>query len=339
MERYVNRELPLIYRTEWTDELKEALAVGPGVGQSVTIWNRWLHSWIKAWASRLLMPAAFWPRETSYLEARRNRLAEEWNGQKWGIITPDGVQLDAMFFPAPSEPERRATLIYYGANAESYETNPFVIPMALQELGCNLVTFNYRQVGESEGSVDGPSMLIDGYCVVQAVERHLMPHQENRSLILHGRSIGGAIATHTAAIYEGGKRVTAVCNERSFASLDLLINHLARHQAASRFSLWALRRSGWHFDPHSLWDRICGDKLVIYHKADTIVPYPASLHHNLTPSHLSSTTSIELHQGFGIEPHNTPFYTHQSDLYDRAAFLLYREALAPHIQRGADAPR
>jgi pimeloyl-ACP methyl ester carboxylesterase len=323
----VSSELPLIYRTDWTDELKEALAPQP----RAKFWNRWLYAWVRAWASRLLMPAAFWPKEKSYLEARRNRLVQDWNGQKWGIVTPDGVQLDAMFFPARSEPKERATLVYFGGNAESYETNSFVIPMALEELGCNLVTFNYRGVGESEGAISGPSVLIDGYSVLQAIDRYLMPHQNNKALILHGRSIGGAIATRTAAIYQGGQRVSALCNERSFASLELLVSHLVRHQTASHLSLWFLRRSGWHFDSLDLWPRINAAKLIIFHRQDTIVPYPASLHYNLTPPQLSQVTSIELHHTHNIEPHNTPFYTPQGDLYDQHAFARYREALAPYI--------
>jgi hypothetical protein len=321
----------LIFRTHWTDELRRLLQLEAGrSGDGLRDrWEQWMERGLNSWTSRLLVPAAYWPKERHHLERRRNQLRDQWNGQKWAIVTADGVQLDTMFFPAPSQPKKRATVIYFGGNAESYETNPFVIPMVLEELGCNLVTFNYRQVGESDGQIDGPGMLIDGYCMLQAVDQLLLPDQENRSLILHGRSIGGAVATSVAATYQGGKRVAALCSERSFSSLDLVMDHIAAGTVGSRITRWMIRRSRWHFEPRTLWEQIQGHKIVIFHRRDTIIPYPASLHHSLSHEERSQITAIELHQTFGIEPHNTPFYAPQSELYDKTAFALYQAALSP----------
>lgn len=319
-----------VFKTHWTDELRELVAATGQAGLT-SRWNRWIQRNLNAWMSRLLMPAAFWPTERHSLELRRNQLVEQWQGQKWTIITPDQVQLDAMFFPAPVDSKARATLVYFGGNAESYETNPFVIPMVLQELGCNLVTFNYRQVGESDGAIDGPGMLIDGYSVLQAIEQYLLPLHTNQSLLLHGRSIGGAIATCVAATFQNGQRVTALCSERSFSSLDLVVSRLAPGHMASRFTSWMLRRSLWHFDPGSLWSRIGGQKIVVFHRLDTTVPHHASLYQSLSPQQLEQITAIELQHSFGVEPHNTPFYAPHAHMYDQAAFRAYCTTLAPHL--------
>src|SRR5689334_9884728 len=101
--------MDLIFRSEWTDELAGILRrdIDRQPANLRQRWDRWLHQTLNGWTSRLMVPAAFWPKEQTYLERRRTELMERWNGEKWGIITPDGVQLDTMFFPAPSEPKKR----------------------------------------------------------------------------------------------------------------------------------------------------------------------------------------------------------------------------------------
>ena len=89
-----------------------------------------------------------------------------------------------------------------------------------QSIGCTVIGFNYRGIDYSKGVVSTQENMIND-ALAQA-QRLLRLGAKPENIGFEGMSLGGAVATLTAArLHEGGIRVI-LYNERSFRSLTSL---------------------------------------------------------------------------------------------------------------------
>lgn len=141
-----------------------------------------------------------------------------------------------------------------------------------QSIGCTVIGFNYRGIDYSKGMVWTQENMIND-ALAQA-QRLLDLGAKPENIGYEGMSIGGAVATLTAArLHERGIRVK-LYNERSFRSLPRLISGYLMPDSKSnlwnpinwlRYAfagfvfivlapiLWLI---GWHMDAASAWDKI-----------------------------------------------------------------------------------
>lgn len=87
------------------------------------------------------------------------------------------------------------------------------------------VTWSYRGYGLSTGSASETGIKIDAQCVLRYLRDH--PQLKSTSLVLYGRSLGGAIAIYTATLPQAAGFVRGVVLENTFLSITKLIPHVA----------------------------------------------------------------------------------------------------------------
>jgi len=232
------------------------------------------------------------------LRERKQRLLDEFGGEALSITTCDDVTIDAAYFPGAGNAQTGdPTMIFFPANMQLFE-NPSskqYLRMYQQMAGFNVLLFNYRGVSASTGVLTQAGTVLDGEAMLQYATQHLGVPEEQ--VILHGRSIGGGVSLAVAANHPE----VCVCNERSFASLYLVILVIFRgimgtdHYMPSPTDTWKqvakqhckvclvysvaglARCIGWDYDSAQNWSRVLGHKWAFYHPQDSIIPLEASL--------------------------------------------------------------
>lgn len=107
----------------------------------------------------------------------------------------DGVRLHGWFFPATkgSSREHQVILLLHGnAGNIGHRLNLY---QALLELGVNVLTFDYRGYGRSDGAPGEEGTYLDGQAAVRWLrDRGYTPEQ----IVLLGKSLGGGVASEVA---------------------------------------------------------------------------------------------------------------------------------------------
>lgn len=124
--------------------------------------------------------------------------------------TRDGLTLAGWFMPAEGEP--RGTVVHFHGNAGNI-TGHLPLIWWLPGQGYNLLMFDYRGYGESEGRVTRAGTITDGHAAVDyALAR---PEARGRPLFVYGQSLGGAVGIVVAAERQ---EVAAIVAESTFSS-------------------------------------------------------------------------------------------------------------------------
>jgi fermentation-respiration switch protein FrsA (DUF1100 family) len=124
--------------------------------------------------------------------------------------TSDGLKLSAWFLPA-AQPAM-GTVIHYHGNAANI-SNHILASYWLVWEGYNLLVFDYRGYGESQGSVTRAGTIRDGHAALDYVLSRSDVDPER--IFAFGQSLGGAVATVVAAERE---EIRAVVLDSTFSS-------------------------------------------------------------------------------------------------------------------------
>lgn len=213
----------------------------------------------------------------------------------------DGVKLHGWYVP---HEEAEASFLFFHGNAGnlSHRTENVFF---LHHLKLNVFIFDYRGYGKSEGDPDEKGIRLDA----QAAYDTLMaqPGVSARSLILFGRSLGGAFAAYIAS----QNPVAGLILESSFTN--------AKDMADRMFPILPV---GWflssELDALSSVAHLSVPKLFLHGTADSIIPY---------------TLGRELYQG-AAEPkefyniagagHNDTIRVGGSDYFDKIKEFITR---------------
>ncbi len=145
--------------------------------------------------------------------------AEPW--EEYFLDTPDGHRLNALFFPTPQLP-RRGVVLYFHGNRDNLQRWG-VMHRDFTDLGYDFFAPDYRGYGKSSGDHDEAHYLADAELAYQWLRGQYAPAE----IILYGRSLGSAMASHLAA------RVPArmLILETPFDNIrGLLASHVRRHE-------------------------------------------------------------------------------------------------------------
>jgi fermentation-respiration switch protein FrsA (DUF1100 family) len=172
------------------------------------------------------------------------------------LQTSDNITLHGWYIPA-SNP--RATLLFCHGNAGNISHRIESIAI-FHQLGLNVLIFDYRGYGQSEGKPSERGTYRDAEAAWDYLteQQNIPPHQ----IILFGRSLGGAIASHLAS----RKQPLGLIVESAFTSVPDMAAHyypylpvrwISRFRYNTRKHLGALQRP----------------LLVIHSPEDEIIPY------------------------------------------------------------------
>jgi fermentation-respiration switch protein FrsA (DUF1100 family) len=199
------------------------------------------------------------------------------------IATEDGVRLHGWYVPAPSA---RGTVVHFHGNAGNISHRLEHIAL-FRRLGLNALLIDYRGYGLSEGRPSEEGTYRDAMAAWRYLTetRGLAPS----AIVVHGESLGGAVATWLAAHVEPA----ALIVESSFTSAAdlgaevywwLPVRWLARHSYRSLEQL----------------AKVQAPVLIVHSRDDEIVPF----HHGqrLYAAAVGAKQFIETRAGHNIGP-------------------------------------
>jgi hypothetical protein len=108
------------------------------------------------------------------------------------VVATDGTRLRGWIVKGTAAPA--PTVIYFGGNAEEVS---WTISDARWPRDWTIVGVNYRGYGTSEGKPGEPALTADALAIYDAVAKR--DDIDLRRIVVFGRSLGTAIATHLAA--------------------------------------------------------------------------------------------------------------------------------------------
>lgn len=192
----------------------------------------------------------------------------------------DGKRIDALevWHPKAHARQKNKWIVYFPGNSEQYEDLFAFIDRYQAALPVNILVFNYRGAGDSEGPVTPWGVDLDAVAVLDYATRGLACHP--RDLLVIGRSLGGGISAKALGHFpEAG-----FCVERSFSSLHDTVRSTVGMGVIGHVAAWLLTFCGWNLDSVKNWARIDhGRKWMVYHKTDETIPYETSqLHYALS---------------------------------------------------------
>eukprot|EP00053_Salpingoeca_punica_P011050 m.99009 g.99009 ORF g.99009 m.99009 type:complete len:599 (+) comp15572_c0_seq1:237-2033(+) len=230
-----------------------------------------------------------------------------------------GFAIDAAYLVHPAQaelvPAQQRWVLWFLGNGELYE---FLIP-ELQTFaavsGLNVMAFNFRGVGHSEGQPSTASDLVnDGRVVLEYLCTELGARPNH--VLFFGHSLGGAVA---ALLRCDSSPDGPIVNERSFSTLgaaaQAVLAIVVKSFTGTKLRLPVSLVQGLlnsvfkgRLDVVSAWQRIAGPKLVVYHDLDELIVYrDASLHAALQKHGLLANTRSILLSNLGkADYHNCP---------------------------------
>jgi len=130
------------------------------------------------------------------------------------LTTADGVRLHGWWVPAPAVGNTGATrtLLHFHGNAGNIGHRLDLLQL-FASLGVNVLMLDYRGYGRSEGAPSEAGLYLDA----EAAWNHLTQARglAPASIVIHGQSMGGAVAAHLAARKPAG----ALVLESTFTSV------------------------------------------------------------------------------------------------------------------------
>ena len=172
------------------------------------------------------------------------------------LTAGDGTRLHAWFIPAA---DARGTLLFNHGNAGNIAHRLDSISL-FHSLGLNILIFDYRGFGESEGKPSEKGTYLDAQAAWDyLLEERRIPPEE---IIIFGRSLGAAIAAELASQQPSA----GVILESAFTSVP--------DMAASIYPWLPVRLlSRYRYNNLDKVERITSPLLVVHSREDDIIPY------------------------------------------------------------------
>jgi fermentation-respiration switch protein FrsA (DUF1100 family) len=218
---------------------------------------RWLAA-PSAWVERQF----FYPDRTVYTTPSQFGLEAE----DVAIPGPVGSRLHGWWLPAPGP--AHGTVLHLHGNAANL-SNYLPLVAWLPQAGFNLLTFDYRGFGASDGSPSLDGVVQDGLAALAWLRRR--PGVDARQIVLLGQSLGGATAVRAvAADADGIKLLVLDCPFSSYRGI-------ARDTVKASWLRWVAPAAlpllpGSDQDPLTLVRRLKVPLFVLHSGDDAVVP-------------------------------------------------------------------
>lgn len=160
----------------------------------------------------------------------------------------------------PAKQSDAKTVLFCHGNAGNISNRLDTVSFYYHEMNCNLMIFDYSGYGKSGGEVGEKNSYKNVRDVYDYMINELKVKPED--LIVHGRSLGGAVAADLAVDNKCGGLIL----ESTFSSIDDMVS-----------SVLPLLPIGWaitiEYDTIGKIDRIKVPMLIIHSKGDEIIPF------------------------------------------------------------------
>lgn len=173
------------------------------------------------------------------------------------VTTRDGVRIHGWFVPASSTSRRVVLFCHGNAGNISHRLDSLKI---FHDLGLSVLIFDYRGFGLSQGRPSEAGTYLDAEAAWEhlVATRGFLPEE----IIVFGRSLGGAVASHVAA----EKTVAALILESTFTSLPDL--------GASFYPYLPVRLIAKHrYDNLAHLQKVRCPVLVVHSPEDEMIPF------------------------------------------------------------------
>lgn len=174
--------------------------------------------------------------------------------QVW--IESGADRLQSWWLPGASSADGPVIVFFHG-NAGTIADRLENARLMIERLGASVLLVEYPGYGDSTGSPSEESLFAAGDNGLETGRRLA----GGRRLVLFGRSLGGAVAVHSAA----GRRVDALILESTFTSLAELGRALGFPVAAPLLP--------YRFDSREAIARVDAPTLILHGDRDEIVPF------------------------------------------------------------------
>lgn len=118
--------------------------------------------------------------------------------------------------------EKSKTVVILCPNAGNMGHALPIAQLFYYNMDCNVVLYSYRGYGHSSGSPSETGLKLDADAVMDYISKDEI--LQNSDLILHGRSLGGAVAIYMASKYP--QMIKGVILENTFLSIRKVIPYL-----------------------------------------------------------------------------------------------------------------
>jgi fermentation-respiration switch protein FrsA (DUF1100 family) len=189
--------------------------------------------------------------------------------QELDFEAADGVRLHGWLLPARAP--RRGSILFLHGNAQNISTHIASVAW-LPAQGFDVLLFDYRGYGQSEGSPSLAGLHLDFDAALQALLAR--PEIEREKVIVLGQSLGGSLAITALAASPLRQQVSALIIEGAFTSYRAL----AREKLAGFWLTWPLQAPlaqtiDDHYRPIDVIGELAPMPLLIVHgEADAVVP-------------------------------------------------------------------
>jgi len=212
----------------------------------------------------ILCLSFFWgcPMENSFIffPAREIQRTPEEAGLLYEDVsfsTEKGIRLNGWYIPSP---EAEITLLWFHGNAGNISHRVENLRLVHDRLKTNIFIFDYRGYGRSEGSISEEGTYEDARAALQYLRNK--KSVDSKRLVLFGRSLGAAVATHLA-IQEDA---LALILETPFVSIEAMARVVLPF-----LPIGALLKT--KYDVLEMIPRAKPPVLVLHGDRDDVVPY------------------------------------------------------------------
>lgn len=282
--------------------------------------------------SRIVIPAAYF-NKAELAEAKKSKdtfLEKSPLAKTIKLTTFDDAELDGMVLFSNKKEQKKFEsgiagnqkwIILANGNAELYEHSLFQSEQLAEDLQANVLTFNYRGVGESQGHPHKMDDLIADAdtCVQYLISKGV----KEEDIIIRGHSLGGGIATKVASTYEE----ISLINTNSYASIAGVAKAHIRVPVITTIVAKIIQKTDWELNAAESWNEITAKKLIVFHTDDAIMLKPATLFNVVKQtkkktgvSKNKTVTKIETTKKFGVEHIKI---TKNMGIYDRSIVVIY----------------
>jgi fermentation-respiration switch protein FrsA (DUF1100 family) len=205
-------------------------------------------------------PFFFHPNRTTYMTRRMlgGRVEDV-------FFDSDGSRLHGWWLPAVGP--ARGTVVHLHGNAANVSNHARLVAW-LPEEGLNVLTFDYRGFGHSDGTPSLDGVVEDAHAAIgEARRRH-----PGLPIVLLGQSLGGSTAVRAAA-EDTGDDIRLLVVESAFSSYRGIVRDATRNTVLAVVgSIAASTLPREAMDPASAMSRVHAPVLILHGDSDRVVP-------------------------------------------------------------------
>ncbi|MDF3820034.1 alpha/beta hydrolase [Leptospira sp. 96542] len=127
----------------------------------------------------------------------------------------EGTKLNVWRIYSPNVKNPKGVVLQFHGNGENMSSH-FLSLAWLVNHGYELITYDYRGYGKSEGESEPEEIFEDSKFVLDFALKHTK--NINSKLIVYGQSLGGAVAMRSIADWPKANQIQLICVDGSFTS-------------------------------------------------------------------------------------------------------------------------